>query len=164
MLDFSFRNTIKRLLHPRYRVFKNIAFLMGLLAPVRRLRDRFVQLQRKLDYDTQFNSQTLSIEARLNEEYNLPLGTIYIKTISRVDNGTYISWLSENQAPVYTRWLSETNSAPVYTRWLSESAQTGANIEFIVWVPLALNFDLERMKAIINLYKLAGKRYAIQRY
>jgi hypothetical protein len=137
---------------------------MGFLAPARRKRDRFVQLQNKLNYDTQFNSQTLSIEARLNEEYNLASGTIYIETVSRVNDAIYISWLSENQTPIHTRWFSETSATPIYTRWLSEPSQSGANIEFIVWVPLALNFDLERMKAIINLYKLAGKRYAIQRY
>lgn len=164
MPNFSFSNTIKRLLHPYYRTKVNIAFLMGYLAPARRLRDRFVQLQNKLNYDIQFNSQTLSLEARLNEEYNLVTGTIYIETISRVDNAQYISWLSENQDPVYTRWLSETSTTPVYVRWLSEPAQGGVGVDFIVWVPLTLNFDSDRMKAIIDLYKLAGKRYAIQRY
>jgi hypothetical protein len=38
------------------------------------------------------------------------------------------------------------------------------NTSFIVMVPVALVFDTNRMKALINKYKLAGKSYTIQTY
>ncbi len=164
MFDFSFRNTIKRLLHPFYRKTKHIAVLMAFLVSIRRLKDNFITFRNKTEYDIKFNAQTLSLEARLNQEYNLLMGTIYIETVSSTDNAVYTFWLSENQAPVYVGWLSEMTINPVYTFWLSEPPPAGIGIEFIVWVPSTLNFDLEQMKAIINLYKLAGKRYAIKPY
>lgn len=164
MLDFVFRNTIKRLLAHEERKPKTIGILYNLLAPARRLRDRFVQLQGKINYDIQFSSQTLSLEQRLNEEYNLVSGSIYLQTVSATDDAVYTYWLSENQAPTYISWLSETTVTPVYTYWLNEPPSAGANLDFIVWVPSTLNFDQQRMEALIHLYKLAGKRFAIRLY
>jgi hypothetical protein len=37
-------------------------------------------------------------------------------------------------------------------------------VDFIVYVPFSLNFDINEMKALINYYKLAGKRYSIVNY
>lgn len=164
MFDFVFRNTIKRLLYPFYRKTKHIAALMAFLVTIRRLKDNFISFRKKTEYEIQFNAQTLSIEARLNQEYNLLTGTIYIETVSSIEDAVYTFWLSENQQPVYTSWLSEMTIDPLYVRWLSEPPLAGIGIEFIVWVPSTLNFDRDVMKAIINLYKLAGKRYAIQSY
>ncbi len=36
--------------------------------------------------------------------------------------------------------------------------------EFIVMVPVAVVFDINEMKALVNYYKAAGKRYTIQTY
>jgi hypothetical protein len=91
------------------------------------------------------------------------MGTIYIETISSTDGAIYIFWLSENQQPTYVGWLSETSLEPKYITWLSETVSV-TNVEFIVYVPSTLNFDMSEMMAIINLYKLAGKRYTIQPY
>jgi hypothetical protein len=34
-------------------------------------------------------------------------------------------------------------------------------VDFIVWVPVGLSYDKNEMKALIDIYKLAGKRYII---
>ena len=164
MFDFDFRNTIKRLLHPFLRKVKQIALIMVFLKTIRGLKDEFIFFRNKTEYDIKFNSQTLSLEARLNQQYNLPMGTIYIETVSLADDAVYIFWLSENQQPVHVGWLSEVAIDPIYISWFSEPPPSGVGVEFIVWVPSTLNFDEEQMKAIINLYKLAGKRYIIQPY
>lgn len=164
MLDFLYRNTIKRLLHPAYRTKEDIALLAAFFSHLREIKDQFVALQNKINYDIKFNAQTLSLETRLNQQYNLVIGTIYIENLSTADQATYIFWLSENQQPTYIGWLSETAIPPIYTYWLSETLPQGSALDFIVWVPTALTFDPNQMKAIINLYKLAGKRYAIQYY
>lgn len=36
--------------------------------------------------------------------------------------------------------------------------------DFIVWVPVALVFDINELRALVNRYKLAGKRYTVQTY
>lgn len=38
------------------------------------------------------------------------------------------------------------------------------NTSFIVMYPTGLSFDINRMKALVNKYKLAGKSYTIQSY
>ncbi|HMQ77105.1 MAG TPA: hypothetical protein PKE21_13890 [Flavobacteriales bacterium] len=37
-------------------------------------------------------------------------------------------------------------------------------VDFIVWVPVLLPFDVPEMRALINRYKAAGKRYKIMTY
>jgi hypothetical protein len=56
---------------------------------------------------------------------------------------------------------SGTTKKPPYIR---QRAEFGGSISFIVYVPIALVFDINKMKAIINYYKLAGRGYLIQTY
>lgn len=163
MFNFDFLNTIKRLLPPKRRKIKYIAWLAGLFSPLRKLKDQFTTLQADKNYEIAFNTQTLSLENRINQHYSLPLGTIYIETIASISNDVFDFWLSENQTPKYVYWLSE-NSTPQYIYWLSETSPQAIGNDFIVYVPAALVFDEQEMKAIINLYKLAGKRYTIVAY
>lgn len=163
MFDFSIKNTIKRLLHPLYRKGKQIAWLCNMLSYIGQLKLRFVRFRDQTNYELQFNSQTLSMEARLNEHHNVPLGTIYIETVSVEEEAVFIHWLSENQKPIFISWLSET--APiVFIRWLSEYATQSSGYEFIVWIPQGFTLDTNELTAIVNQYRLAGKRFVIQWY
>jgi hypothetical protein len=48
---------------------------------------------------------------------------------------------------------------------LSSRAFVGQGaIDFIVFVPQSLSYDERRMKALVKMYKLAGKRFTIQTY
>lgn len=48
--------------------------------------------------------------------------------------------------------------------WFYNQSEYISAFDFIVWVPVAVVFDINEMKAVINLYKLAGKRYQILTY
>jgi hypothetical protein len=48
--------------------------------------------------------------------------------------------------------------------WFKNIAEYQAAMDFIVYVPVAVTFNESEMKAVINFYKLAGKRYTIQTY
>lgn len=48
--------------------------------------------------------------------------------------------------------------------YMKNKAQYLLSYDFIVMVPAALVFDINEMKAQVNFYKLAGKRYTIQTY
>lgn len=47
---------------------------------------------------------------------------------------------------------------------LRNKAETLQPTDFIVWVPIALVFDMSEMKALVNRYKQASKRYKILTY
>ena len=161
MFNISIKETIKRLLPVEHRQTKFIAFLFRLLVRIRKVKFNFSILQQQLDYDIQFSSQTLSLENRLNQHYNLVLGTIYIETIQKQETG-FLFWLNEGQAVSYDYWKSELQT-PDYDFWQSQ-LQVTASADFIVFVPATLQFDIEEMKAIVNMYKLASKRFIVQPY
>lgn len=48
--------------------------------------------------------------------------------------------------------------------YLENKSEQAGQLDFIVMVPVALSFDINEMKGIVNFYKLAGKRYSIQTY
>lgn len=163
MYNFGLKNTIKRLLHPLYRKGKNIAWLFRVFSYLGKLKNLFTNYRDRKNYELQFNAQTMSIEARLNEFYNVPFGTIYIETVSVEEDAVYIFWLSENQNPTFISWLSE--SAPVtYIRWLSEYLTASAQYEFVIWFPQGFTIDAAVLTSLVNKYKMAGKRFVIQYY
>jgi hypothetical protein len=58
-----------------------------------------------------------------------------------------------------TNWVFEKEI--LYLRQKSEFL---TNFNFIVWVPVAVTFSTNEMKALINKYKIAGKTYLIKTY
>lgn len=161
MFGIQIRNTIKRLLPPPLRKPKFIAWLYRLFFKQRMDKVAFDELRAYWDYNLQFNSQTMSLEARLNQQYNLIMGSIYIVTQNSANDAVYTFWLNENQPSPFIYFLAEGDS-PTYITWLGEGSASAA--DFIVYVPSGLIFDENEMRAIIDLYRLAGKRYAIELY
>lgn len=161
MFNISIRETIKRLLPVDFKKTKRITFIYRLMLIPRQVKAAFLQLQNKLDYDIKFSSQTLSLETRLNQHYNLVQGSIYIETVEKESSG-HIFWLSEEQERDYQYWKSE-QQTPKYIYWQEEMLNSLA-ADFIVYVPSTLQFDSAELRAIINMYKLASKRYIIEAY
>lgn len=75
---------------------------------------------------------------------------------------------------VYRAIQVNTNSIPAignpdwqYTRGrvvIVNKAEVYAQDDFIVWVPSNVIFDTNEMKALVNYYRLSGKKYSIQIY
>lgn len=160
-LGLQIKNTIKRLIPPFLRKVKFIAWLFRSLKQLRNKKVDFDNLREFWDYNRQFNTQTLSLETRLNQEHNLVNGSIFIQTPDTINESVYTFWLNENQTSPFIFWLSEFNT-PTYIKWISETPETP--FDFIIFVPSSLVFDEDEMRAIVDLYKLAGKRYTINIY
>lgn len=160
-LAIQIKNTIKRLIPPFLRKPKKIAWLFQSFKQLRNKKTEFDNLREYWDYNRKFNTQILSLENRLNQQYNLVLGSIYIETPDTINESVYTFWLNENQPSPFIYWLSEFDT-PTYIKWLEETPETP--FDFIIWVPNSLVFDEDEMRAIVELYKLAGKRYTIILY
>jgi hypothetical protein len=161
MFNFEIRNTIKRLAPPQLRKPKFIAWLYRMLIKLRHKKTEFDALRTYWDYNLKFSSQTMSLEARLNQQYNLIMGSIYIVTQNSANDAVYTFWINENQPSPFIYFLAEGNT-PTFITWLGEGSASA--LDFIVYVPFTLVFDENEMRAIIDLYRLAGKRYAIELY
>lgn len=155
-IDYEF--LVKQLLPVRLRQPKLTAWLNSMISPVKWLHARFLEKREQDQYFLVHNSQVVFLEAVLNDTFD-PVG----RGIAITD-GTYLD-------PIYTFTVPESN--PI---WLATGTEVGGTLytapqvlytngetstegnAFIINVPLAVTFDEERMRAVVNRYRLAGKR------
>lgn len=135
----------------------------------KRLNDRFDPIARGIYIDNVadvnwiyvFNSSEQQLPLYAYNNYNSST-TYQVGEYAQTATGVYqCTATSTGNFPdtATTFWTRVGDS--LYLQNLSEYA---LQFDFIVKVPAALVFDANEMKAIINYYKLAGKRYTIQPY
>lgn len=109
-------------------------------------------------YKMQHDSRVINLEKMLNEYFEVPdyspmnhnnSKTIFISD-APVQPRKYIFQAEENQ-PMYLGTIFLGNESPV-------------NYKFIVNIPEDYVFIEANLRALINYYKLAGKKYIIQTY
>lgn len=152
--DFIKKNIKKQLRKP-----KNLAFLNAAFKALETINISFATIADKLTYELQFNGQKIYLQHYLNDQFDATLRRIYIENTA-ASNRVTIYFKSEGQAPTYIYFKSE-GMPPVYLRWKTEAT---TSTDFIVWVPVDIVFEEVVMRAKIDKYKYAGKRYTIQTF
>lgn len=162
MFNLDFEKLIRSLLPPKLRNSFWVSFIFRLLSPVRINYAATRALYTQHSYELRFTSQILSMATFLNQFYGTPLsggGSIYIKTQGRERAAAYIFFQNENRPNPNTIYLQSEAQDPFYTYFDSELQ---GDVDFIVYVPNTLAYDPAQLSAIVNRYKLAGKRFSIQ--
>ena len=147
--------TIKRLLKPSLRKPKFLAYIQRLLTRGKTVADNFTSFKVLWDERRLYSPQVLSLQTYLRNYYNDQ--TILVLSQSNSSLKTYVYWLFQNQTKSYVYWLSEPN--PVYIYWLGE--YDTLDYDFCVQCPLSLQGSLGEIRSIVDVMKLAGKRYKV---
>lgn len=134
-------------------------WLWSLTVPFQEIRLRFLDFVTAKRYDLTRTAQVIMLEDLLNNEFDNINRQIYIADANMLAYPFLYMW-EENQPPTYSYMDTEVPPNVPLNLYLNEEYDQG--YDFIVWVPTGLLFDIEKMKALINKYKLAGKRYIIQ--
>lgn len=163
MFDIDFNLLAVRILPAAMRGEKFVAWAKTLVKPLTTFHVTFKAYVDDTLFYVRHTGSKLSMEHALNTLYPLAGGDIYIKTLGANLAQPYIYKLSESTFPIYIYKLSE-STFPAYIYKLSELGLNGNDYDFIVWVPVALTFDEDKMRAVVDRYKLAGIRYDIQTY
>lgn len=150
----QFRIDIDRLvtllLLPDLRVRFNFIFVRAMVQPVASLLDKFKLNRSNNLYDLEHNGQVCYLRSMLNDWFDPSERRITIEDTVRY-NWTFIYPEAADQ-PL---WLE---TVPV----ASEAYTSDEGVDFTVNVPAELGTGIKpRMISLINYYKLAGKRYAI---
>ncbi|SZD72745.1 Uncharacterised protein [Candidatus Ornithobacterium hominis] len=152
-IDF---NKLSVLLTPTFLRKKSmLAWLRVLISPIGQLYAEWHNNRQQNLYKLRHNGQICYLRAVLNDEFDPQLRRI------RIDDGAearpfYIYTEGENKP----KWLTaEAVNNPTYLHRQSAYAKTG--VDFYVHVPSDLNFDKNKMQALIDFYRLASKRYEI---
>lgn len=134
-----------------------------------RLNDRFDAINRgiyidnvaDINQDYIFNAQEQVASFYLYNSYDS--GTTY-------QAGEYAQTSTGVYRALQTTVGHLPDSSPTYwvfaqlPQYLLNTAEYQVQFDFIVMVPVAITFDINEMRSIVNYYKLAGKRFNIQTY
>lgn len=116
-------------------------------------------------YRLNHNSQVCSLEAALNDVFDSADRGIYI-TDGQWDDVIYL-YLDMEERPVWLAMDSEGTFTDPYVApavLYTEAETTFAGVDFLIHVPhlvVVAGYNIERLKALVKRYKLAGKRFGI---
>jgi hypothetical protein len=165
VFDIDFDALVKQLLPVRLRQSIMIAWLKCLVTPVKWLFGLFKTNRNNNLYLLTHDSQVCYLEAALNDTFDPVTRGIFISDGVYVDP-TY-TYLVPELKPVFIDLASEVGAsvipAPDPVRlYLDTEVYAGVGAyTFIVNVPVAVIFDMARLKALVDLYRLPGKRYNV---
>lgn len=127
------------------------AWLKACCFPLIQVYNQFTINRESNLYKLAHNGQVYSMENVLNDRFDNDLRRIYI-TDGFTKDRLYIYTPAENK-PLFLKKVFIYNS--------DDYADTGA--DFIVWIPseIKTNQNLIEIKALVDYYKLASKRYRI---
>lgn len=134
----------------------------AMLSQARELNKQFAELAAQIRYDMQFDGTVISLETLLNEAFATT--GIYISDANANSKKVYIYTEPENM-PLVVYTMAEYEADPNLPRiYLHTYGEYQAGNSFVVNVPVSLVFDENRMRALIDKYRAAGKTYTIVKY
>lgn len=186
--NWNIANWKNLLLPPRKRNKQRLGdVFLSLLESMQVLYTGFMVFRQAMLYRLRWNSQTIYLELLLNDRFNngapafidfelrlLPIG-IYIANPATFKEQIY-RWNAIENRHQAARYNAAELAAMLPTdprrKYRYNESELGANLDFVVMVPIAL-FDVTapsnqnivaNMRAWIELYRIAGSRYTIENY
>lgn len=152
VFDVNFGTLVRQLLPVRLRNAMQLAWLNCLVSPVVYVYNLFYANRAANLYNLGHNGQVVKLAAALNDAFDNTLRRIYISDPVFDD----ADWLYQRDElkPLY--FYTRAENKPVYTYLRSEVYAAGG-VQFVVYVPTGLVYDVNRMKALINQYRLVSK-------
>lgn len=171
LFDVDYDVLVRQLMPVRLRLLKSLAWLKCLVAPVKSLHNLFRINREGNVYFLAHNGQVCYLEAVLNDIFDNLHRNIFISDPAYFDpiyiyedieiKPVYIDMDSE----IGTSVISPPDPIPCY---LDDEVYAGSGISFIINVPLIVygdpGFDLNRLKALADKYKLVGRSYTVVTY
>jgi hypothetical protein len=134
-------------------------WLWSLFVPFQNIRLDFLDFVSAKRYDLTRTAQVIMLEDLLNNEFDNVNRQIYIGDANLLAY-TFLYMYQENQPA--TAFFMDTEIPPNVPPSLYLNEEYDQGYDFIVFVPTGLLYDEEKLRALVNKYKLAGKRYIIQ--
>ncbi len=136
---------------------KIAAFIFSLVSPLKSLHFKWRKYREDNLYNLQHNGQVCYLRKALNDQFDPTLRRIRIGAATRRDT-VYIFKENEEQNEPHAYTEDEDGTIWIFTE--GETEDGGA--DFVVYVPtdIVSRQDYE-LRALIDFYKLGGKRYII---
>lgn len=143
------------------------AWIRCLIAPLNFVHEKFLKHRTEDLYKLEHTAQVISLEKVLNDRFDISERRIEVGDIERKE--PFYIYSEREIKPKYIHSEQE-NKGKVYL--YSEAVSKANKYDFIVWLPYNIwmregtevafwKFRFYEMEALIDFYKLAGKRYVI---
>ena len=133
-----------------------VSLLYAAMVPLGHLHAKLMQFSREMGYRLNYNGQTCYLRAVLNDTFDPELRRIYI-----TDNTVGMEPLTVHKREVKLEVLLPARGYG-HTLMVNRRGFGGiSGYDFIVHVPSALGVDEARLSAVVSIYKLVSKRFAI---
>lgn len=129
---------------------KMVAWLRALATPLNKLLYQFQQARTADLYNLAHNSQVCYLRKALDDEFDSLLRRIHIED-GKQNARIYIYPRSSNK-PLYL------GKVYLYQR----GSYIDGGVDFVVVLPQDLEYDRYKLEALVNFYKLAGKRWNVR--
>lgn len=156
--NIDFNKLVAERIPPRMRRPRLLAFVMALSGEVTKQYQQFVRNRKSNLYGLGITPQKCYLEKLLNDRYDFTQRRIYI-TDGLDFPPTYL-YMEEELKPLHM--YQEIESRPVYLYTEGESGEM--KDDFIIWVPVNIDFQEPEMISLVKIYKLAGTKFKIQRF
>ena len=157
--DVNYAQYAMQLLTNNYRIDMVIAIIKALTAPLNEIHAQFDELRNSIDFNTY--SQVCLLQGLVNDHFDPMERRIKIRNAPLEKEG-YLYWKENRNKPVK---LCKEGSLDFVPRIENRDFQIGTtNIDFEVVLPIGYVLSEEeenRMRNLVNQYKLASKRYII---
>jgi len=156
----NFYNLINILLPPYKRVKNVIDLSLSLIKPIKTLYTSYSNYRITVLYQTAFSAQVIYLEKLLNDKYNSSgeFPDIYIEDADNIEQ-VYLTNTEEEVEGLYITNTEEKTGLPEI--YLFNRREYEDDYDFIIKMPTGLECDNNEVRAFVNKFKLAGKRFNI---
>lgn len=154
--DIDYRKLVRWMTPHALRQAAMLSWVYGITSAVVTVYQLFLRYRTAKLYQLSITPQVCYLEKMLNDRFDNTERRIYID-----DGITYdppYLYLDSEEKPI---WLYTSGEPVLFIYTDGETVGTSSD-DFVVYVPGVLSFNNDEMKALLNAYKLAGKRYKIQ--
>lgn len=137
-----------------------VAYVMVLILPVVFIYNLFLAFRNLVLYRLEITPQVVYLEKLLNDRYDDDERRIYILDGNQYEP-KYLFTKAELQ-PIFLYRKSEVSKPKTYLFTKGEVGQF--TYDFVVYVPISIEFDENEMKSLIEGFKLASKFFKIQTF
>ncbi len=159
MFNIDWNILTRRILPTIFRQPKWQDWAMVLVRGLKDIHTAFLQFRADTTYWLYFNGQIIYLEHVLNDQFDPTSRGIYIENLADIQYD-YLHNSIEQRTPVYLDNKSENKPFDYFVN----QSEYDTHVTFTVWVPVSVTFDQNKMKAIVNKYRIAGKTYDIKTY
>lgn len=152
VFHIDFKKLLRWMLPLRIRAIRILAFVYAFNNEITRVYLLFKQNRKGNLYRLHITPQVCYLEQLLNDRYDFTQRRIYITD-------------GLDKPPVYVYQNSELKPVYLGTVIIYTGGESGdLKDDFIIYVPVDLVFENAEMRSLVNIYKLAGTKFKIQRY